>query len=258
MQTYRVILFCLCSALCHAQATIGAEQLLEQAREKYDAPFTRNLQSFDCAVEFSWKDHFKETARVGDEGTDEELKNIFQPIRTRVTVSAQNVKVYSNLSEDAVAKLPHGGMAQFLLEHALERSLGNWLAAATNKILPDAATATSLQETKSGYTIGVKIQNSDVEMKFGRDLRLQDVYTKPPTSNQRHTSFDPGPQGFVLTFWDMGENGDYRAGNRLIFSYFYQAVDNFKLPKHVVVIRESHREGWEYGLGDCSVKLTAQ
>jgi succinate dehydrogenase/fumarate reductase flavoprotein subunit len=29
-------------------------------------------------VDFSWKEHFTETTRVGDEGTDEELETIFQ------------------------------------------------------------------------------------------------------------------------------------------------------------------------------------
>lgn len=79
MQIYRAsIVFCFCAMLCHAQATKSDQALLSQAREKYDAPFNRNLQSFNCAVDFSWKEHFTETTRVGDEGTDEELETIFQ------------------------------------------------------------------------------------------------------------------------------------------------------------------------------------
>ena len=128
MRVYRVsIAFCFCGMLCQAQATKTDQALLSQVREKYDAPFNRNLQSFDCAVDFSWKEHFTETTRVGDEGTDEELENIFQPIRNRVTVSRQNVTVSSGLTDDAIGKLPHGGMAEFLLEHAVQRSLSNWL-----------------------------------------------------------------------------------------------------------------------------------
>jgi len=80
------IVFCFCALLCHAQATKTDQALLTQAREKYDAPFNRNLQSFDCAVDFNWKEHFTDTARVGDEGTDEELEKFFQPIRNRVVV----------------------------------------------------------------------------------------------------------------------------------------------------------------------------
>ena len=75
MQIYRAsIVFCFCAILCHAQATKTDQGLLSRAREKYNAPFNRNLRSFDCAVDFSWKEHFTETTRAGDEGTDEELK----------------------------------------------------------------------------------------------------------------------------------------------------------------------------------------
>jgi hypothetical protein len=70
MRNYRFsVVFYLCAALCHAQATKTDQALLSEAHEKYDAPFNRNLESFDCAVAFSWKDHFIETTRVGDGGT---------------------------------------------------------------------------------------------------------------------------------------------------------------------------------------------
>src|SRR5579863_7350049 len=87
------VVLCFCAMLCHAQGVKTDQALLTQVREKYDAPFNRNLQSFDCAVDFSWKGHFTETLRVGDEGTDEELEKIFQPIRNRVTVTRQSVIV---------------------------------------------------------------------------------------------------------------------------------------------------------------------
>src|SRR5580693_8744931 len=82
MQNNRVLIaFCFCPMLCHAQAPRTDQSLLSEVRDKYDAPFTRDLESFDCAVEFSWKQHFTETPRVGDEGTDEELEKLIQPIR---------------------------------------------------------------------------------------------------------------------------------------------------------------------------------
>ena len=83
-----LIVFCSCALLCHAQSSQPPQASLNEVRAKYDAPFTRNLESFDCAVDFSWKEHFKETTRVGDEGSDEELEKIFQPIRNRVTVTS--------------------------------------------------------------------------------------------------------------------------------------------------------------------------
>lgn len=116
---------CSAFALCFAAAKQHGliRHCFSQAREKYDAPFNRNLQSFDCAVDFSWKEHFTETTRVGDEGTDEELEKVFQPIRNRVMVTRQNVTVTSGLTDDAIGNLPHGGMAEFLLEHGAEEPL---------------------------------------------------------------------------------------------------------------------------------------
>ena len=73
---------------------------LKQARAKYDVPFGRNLQSFTCAVEFNWKQHFTEAVRVGDEGTDEEIARLIQPIPTRVTVSRQNAAVSSGMTDE--------------------------------------------------------------------------------------------------------------------------------------------------------------
>ena len=257
MQIYRApIVLCFCAMFCHAQATKTDQTLLNQVRDKYDAPFNRNLQSFDCAVDFSWKEHFTETTRVGDEGTDEELETIFQPIQNRVTVTRQNVTVSSGLTDDAIGKLPHGGMAEFLLEHAVKKSLYSWLPASTNMILPNPDTPVSFEQSQSGYIIAFKIQNSDIEMVLAPDMRLQRAAMKANQSDHIETSFTPGPQGFLLTTLTMGENGNFEPGNRLIYTYTYQTVNGVELPEHVAVIRESHHEVWRYRLSDCIVKIT--
>jgi hypothetical protein len=241
---------------CHAQATDSDQELLSQAREKYDAPFNSGLQSFDCAVDFSWKEHFTETTRVGDEGTDEELEKIFQPIRNRVTVTRQSVTVFPGMTDDAVDKLPHGGMAENLLEHAVQKSLDNWLPASTNAILPNPATPVHFEQSSSGYKLTFKMQTSDIEMILAPDMRLQSAALKAPQSEHFETSFAPGEQGFLLTSWTMGEDGNSEPGHRLIFTYTYQAVDGVELPEHVAVIRESHHEVWRYGLSGCIVKTS--
>jgi hypothetical protein len=249
-----LIVLCFCAMLCHAQAIKTDQPQLSQVREKYDAPFTRNLQSFDCAVEFSWKQHFTETTRVGDEGTDEELEKFFQPIRNRVTVTEQNVTVSSELTDDAIEKLPHGGMAEFLLEHAVQKSLSNWLGASNNAILPGSDTPVSFKQSKSGYKLTYKVQTSEIEMDLAPDMRLQRAGLKTSPSDHYETSFAPGPQGFLLASWTMGEDGNWDRGHRLIFSYTYQTVDGVQLPEQVAVVRESHHEVWRYRLSGCSVK----
>jgi hypothetical protein len=251
-----LIVFCSCVMLCHAQVPKSDQALLNEARGKYDAPFTRNLESFDCAVDFSWKDHFTETTRVGDEGTDEELEKIFQPIRNRVTVTRQKVTVSSGLSDDEIGKLPHGGMAEFLLEHAVQKSLYTWLPASTNTILPNPDTPVSVEKSASGYKLAFKMQTSDIEMVLGHDMGLQIATLKAPQSDHFETSFAPGQQGLLLTSWTMGEDGNSERGHRLIFTYTYQTVGGIQLPEHVAINRESHHEVWRYRLSGCTVKTS--
>jgi hypothetical protein len=242
--------------LCHAQVSKTDRALLNEVREKYDAPFTRNLQSFDCAVDFSWKKHFNETTRVGDEGSDEELERIFQPIRNRAAVTRQNVTVSSGMSDDAIGKLPHGGMAEFLLEHAVQKSLYGWLPASTNTLLPNADTPILFEQSPSGYKLAFKIKTSDIEMVLGLDMRLQSATSKAPQSDHFETSFASGQQGFLLTSLAMGEDGYSERGHGLIFTYTYQTVDGIQLPEHVAIIRESHHEVWRYRLSNCTVKTS--
>jgi hypothetical protein len=251
-----LIVFCFGAMLCHAQATKTDQALLNEAREKYDAPFNRNLQSFDCAVDFSWKQHFTETTRVGDEGTDEELEKIFQPIRNRVTVTRQSVTVSPGMTDDAVNKLPHGGMAEGLLEHAIQKSLYNWLPASTNVLLPAPTTPVHFEPSSSGYKLSFKMQDSDIEMALAPDMRLKSATLKAPQSEHFETSFAPGQQGFLLTSWTMGEDGNSEPGHRLIFTYTYQTVDGVQLPEQVAVVRESHHEMWRYKLSGCIVKTS--
>jgi hypothetical protein len=103
---YSMLAFSLCAGFCHAQTAINDATFLKQTRAKYDAPFERNLQSFSCAVEFNWKQHFTEAVRLGDEGTDEEIAKLIQPIHNRVTITRQNAAVSPGMTDDEVNKLP--------------------------------------------------------------------------------------------------------------------------------------------------------
>ena len=253
---YSMLAFSLCAAFCHAQTAVSDTTVLKQARATYDAPFERNLQSFSCAVEFNWKQHFTEAVRLGDEGTDEEIAKLIQPINTRVTVTRQNAAVSSGMTEDEEHKLPHGGMAEGLLEHAVQFSLNNWLGASNNAMLPPEGTPVHVEPFASGYKLEFKVQTFDVEMMFAHDMSLQSEAAKGSASDRRETDFRPGPQGFLMTSYRLGEDGDFRPGNRIILTYTYQSVGGFQLPEQVSINRESHHEVWHYKLTGCTVETT--
>jgi hypothetical protein len=252
---YTVFALSLCASLCHAQAAKDDDALLTQVRAKYDAPFQRNLKSFDCAVDFNWKKHWAETYRVGDEGTDDEIETFIQPIRNRVTVTRDDAVVSSGMTDEQEKKLPRGGMAEGLLKHAVRFSLRTWLVASNNALLPSTGTPVHFEPTASGYELDLKIQTFDVAMMLTRDMSLRSMAAKGSDSDRQEFEFHEGPQGFLLGSWTMGEDGNFKPGNHLIFNYTYQTVGEFQVPAQAVVNRESHHEVWRYTLTDCKVTM---
>jgi len=248
-----LIVFCSCALLCRAQVAKTDQALLSEARAKYDAPFSRNLQPFDCKIGFDWKQHWKETYRVGDEGTDEEIEKLIQPISNHVTITRDDAIISSGMTDEQENQLPHGGMAEGLLKHAVRFSLRMWLVASNNALLPSADTPVHFEPSKSGYTLEVKIKTFDVAMMLTQDMSLQSMGVKGSDADRQEFEFHLGPQGFLLDSWTMGEDGNFKPGNRLIFTYTYQNVDGFQIPVHIVVNRESHHEVWRYTLSDCKV-----
>ena len=59
-----------------------------------------------------------------------------------------------------IKKLPHGGMAEGLLEHAVQFSLNNWLVASNNAMLPPEGTPVHVEPSASGYKL--ELQGPDV------------------------------------------------------------------------------------------------
>lgn len=216
--SYTLLLLSFGAAFSLVQTAADDATFLKQARAKYDAPFQRNLQSFSCAVEFDWKQHFTEAVRVGDEGTDEEIARLIQPIRNRVTVTHQNATASNGMAEAEERNLPHGGMAEGLLKHAVRFSLNNWLDASTNAMLPAESTPVHIEPLTSGYKVEFKLQSYDVEMLMARDMSLQSESEKGSASARREFNFSPGPQGFLLTTFKLGEDGDFIPGNRIILT----------------------------------------
>ena len=147
-------------------------------------------------------------------------------------------------------------MAEYLLEHAVQKSLYTWLPASTNTILPNLAVPVSFEQSPSGYKLSFRVQTSDVEMVLAPDMRLQRAGMKANQSDHIETSFASGHHGFLLTSLTMGEDGNFEPGNRLIYTYTYQTVDDVDLPEHVAVMRESHHEVWRYKLTGCIVKTS--
>ena len=145
-------------------------------------------------------------------------------------------------------------MAENLLRHAVQFSLNNWLPAANNAILPPQDTPVHVEPSPSGYRLELKIQTFHVELLFGRDMDLQSEAAKGSAEDRQEMDFSPSPQGFLLSSFRQGEDGNFKSGNRIILTYTYQNVDGFQVPEQVSITRESHHEGWHYRLSDCKIR----
>ena len=253
MKTFAATSLVLASACIHAQSSDAGATLLERARHAQDAPFTRGLQAFTCRVDFNWPQHFQEAPRVGDEGTDEQIRALIQPIKTRVTVSSRGAMPASNLTESDEHNLPNSGVAEGLLKHAVQFSLNQWLMAANDSLLPPPGTSATAGKGTNGIHLHFAMQATQAEALLTPDLRLQQIHAEDDDTDRIETRFAPGPNGFTLTSLAVGEDGRFASGNRIIVTYDYQTVSGFQLPADVVLNRESHHETWHYKLAGCSV-----
>jgi hypothetical protein len=102
------------------------------------------------------------------------------------------------MTESEVNKLPHGGMAEGLLEHAVQYSLNSWLTASNNAMLPPDGTPVHVEPSTSGYKLELKIQTFDVEMLLTGDMSLQSEAAKGSAFDRRETDFHPWPRGLPL------------------------------------------------------------
>src|ERR1019366_8625218 len=135
-------------------------------------------------------------------------------------------------------------MAEGLLKHAIRFSLRTWLVASNNSLLPSPQTPVHFQIDPSGYSMGLKIKGFDVAMLLTGDMSLRSMSVKGSDGDRQEFEFAPAPQGFVLRSWTMGEDGNFKPGNRLVFTYTYQTVNGFQIPAQMTVNRESHHEVW--------------
>lgn len=76
-----------------AQPSESDKALLAKASSFYDAPFTRNLVSFDCAVQFDWQEHFIELLGSLPAALSP-TANRLQGIQHRVSVDRSGAKFF--------------------------------------------------------------------------------------------------------------------------------------------------------------------
>ena len=231
------------------QSKISDQELLAKSRAAYDAPFTRNLISFDCAVEFDWKKHFVDLLGSMPPAALPTTERL-QAVPHRVFVDRSGATVCAQPKAPDLAGVAHGAELEQVYNSMISSGLNAWLPSSTNVLLPVGPTKFNFEPIASGYKLTMSGKGLDAQLLLTSDLRLRSGVTQLPQPTRFTTDFDSGPEGFVLTLIRTGNTTDTAVDSQATFAYTYQTAMGFQLPAQITVTSAQH-DKWIYRLTDC-------
>jgi hypothetical protein len=247
---FSIGLFCLC-ATAVSQTAISDEALLAKTRALYDAPFLQGLVSFDCSVNFDWKQHFLEVLPAIPPTAVPTIDRL-QAIRHRVFVNPSGAVVSSLPKTPDLSGVAKATELEQVYEAMVPGGINAWMPFGRNIILPDGPTQYSFEKMTSGYKLALNGAGVTATLLLAEDLRITSGISQLPQATRFTTEFIDGPHGFLLDSVKTSDND--RPQNQVVaFSYTYQDVDGFHIPSKVTV-KPSTSEAWNYELTDCKVR----
>lgn len=247
-----IVLFvaCVWSAFAIPQSRGSDESLLSKTRALYDAPFTRNLGLYDCAVRFDWQKHFAEhfgTVPPTARPTIERL----QGVQHRVLVDHSGATVSAQPKAPDFTADQHAAQLEQVLNAMVTQGLNAWLPFSTNVILPVGPTKYNFEKLDSGYKLTMSGPGVTSTILFDADLRVTSGVAQQPQDLRFTTQFIKGPDGYLLASVRTGSTSGDTSGEAT-FAYTYQTVEGFQLPSEVTV-SPAATEPWRFSLADCKV-----
>jgi hypothetical protein len=228
-----------------AQTVSSDGELLAKARALYDAPFTRNLVSFDCAVHFDWKNHFVDFLTTVPPKVVPIVERL-QTIQHRVVVTRSAANVSDIPKTIDLSGVAHAAELEQGLESIISAGLNAWLPASTNVILPAEPTRYSFQKINPGYKLDMNGAGFAATLLLTADMHVTSGISQLPEPNRFATEFVPGPDGLLLGLLKSGSDKNGEAA----FAFTYQRVQGFQLPS-LITVTSSTNETWRYALTDC-------
>jgi hypothetical protein len=234
-----------------AQSLVSDEALLAKTRALYDAPFTRGLVSFDCAVQFDWKKHFIDILGTIPP-TAIPITERLQTIQHRVFVDRSGAVVSAIPNAPDLTGVAHAAELEHGVNTIVSTGLNAWLPSSTNVILPVQPTKFSFQKIEPGYKLNMNGPGVAATLLLTTDLRVTSGVVQLPQPMRFTTEFIDAPNGYLLASIRTGNTTNTDIDGAATFSYTYQTVQDFQLPS-LVSVASSSSEKWHYALTDCKV-----
>jgi hypothetical protein len=224
--------------------------MLSKARGLYDAPFTRQLVSFDCSVQFDWKKHFINTVGTVPAAAIPTV-NRLQLLPHRVFVDRSGAVVSEIPKATDLSGTLHAADLEAAFQAMVSSGLNAWLPFATNVILPMKPTTFMFQQLDTGFKVVMKGANVSATLDLLPDMRISTVTSELPQPQHFETDFSTGPSGYLLQSVKTGSGADSHVSWDAVFAYRYQNIRGFQIPVGVAVTQMATGEKWEYSLEDC-------
>lgn len=246
-----ILLSCLCVPAV-AQSATSDSALLTRTRSLYDAPFTRGLISFDCALNFDWKQHLVDQFGTIPPAAIPAAERL-QAIQHRIFVDRSGASVSAVPKAPDLGAVAHAAELEQVFIAITSSGLNAWLPSSTNVLLPTGLTKSSWEKTDAGYKLTMNGSGVAAELLLTADMRLTSGVTQLPQPMRFTTDFKTGPDGFLLASVKTGDTTDPATSKVASFAYTYQTVQGFQLPVQVVVTSATS-ETWHYDLADCKAR----
>lgn len=242
---------CLLCTSAVAQVPTPNEALLQKARALYDAPFTRNLASFDCEVQFDWKKHFTEFTDPVPSALLQTADHL-QNVQHRVFVDRSGATVSVTPKPPDLASDGRAAQLETALNAMITQGLNAWLPFSTNVILPIGPTNYNFQSLGGGYKLTMDGPGVAATLLLDSELRVTSGVVQAPQDLRFTTEFEAGPDGYLLGSVRTGSTTGSDTGGEATFSYTYQMVEEFQLPS-VVTVSPATTKPFQFTLTGCKV-----
>ena len=250
------IAFLLAATLTAQTPTPAPDQaaLLARTRALYDTPFSHQLASLNCAVDFDWRQHLTEALGTLPDKAAPTL-NTLQTVRTRVVVDARGATVSKPDPPPPLDPQLHEPELQHAMETIVTGGLNAWLPFSRGAIFPMDTTAYTFENIDGGYKLNMTGPNIAANLLLDKDLHLTSGVSEAPQHMRFDTQFSTGPHGLLLATVHTGQTSIPAEAGESASHYTYQDVQGFQLPLTIDITAAS-QEHWHFQLSECKVTPT--